>query len=126
MTWSNYLNSNKNCRSILCVTQLCNDMMYIQAVDMENKTKEGFQPGRGTKMLRTQIMLEPNQHQQLTAIARAENRSLSDLVRQLVDAELRAHKRRTLQAAVEKMANAYASDKELTAFTALDGEDFIA
>jgi hypothetical protein len=93
---------------------------------MENKTKERSQSQRVTKMLRTQIMLEPNQHQQLTAIAHEEHRSLSDLVRRLVDAELQAYKRRTLQAAVEKMANAYASDKELTAFTALDGEDFIA
>jgi hypothetical protein len=93
---------------------------------MDNKTKERFQPGGGAKMLRTQIMLEPNQRQQLTAIAHEENRSVSDLVRRLVDAEIRAHKRRILQAAVDKMANAYATDKELTAFTALDGEDFIA
>lgn len=77
-------------------------------------------------MLRTQILLEDDQHQQLTEIARQEKRSVSDLVRQIVDSGLRARKRSALQAAAERMAPIYSSDKELTAFTTLDGEDFLA
>src|SRR5687767_1474701 len=38
---------------------------------------------------RTQILLEPEQHQALLRIARAENRSMSDVVRDAVEHELK-------------------------------------
>lgn len=37
---------------------------------------------------RTQVLLEPHQHQELTRLAARENRSLSDLLREIVDKEL--------------------------------------
>ena len=36
------------------------------------------------KLHRTQIRLEPNQHERLTALAQRENRSLSDKVRDII------------------------------------------
>jgi CheY-like chemotaxis protein len=42
-----------------------------------------------TRMHRTQILLEPEQHQALTEIARREQRSLSDVVREMLQAQLK-------------------------------------
>ncbi len=41
-----------------------------------------------TRMLRTQILLEPEQHRALAELAQAETRSLSDLIRDLLKAQL--------------------------------------
>jgi predicted CopG family antitoxin len=41
-----------------------------------------------TRMHRTQILLEPEQHQALTEIARREKRSLSDVVREMLQVQL--------------------------------------
>lgn len=40
------------------------------------------------RMLRTQILLEPEQHQQLTELAQIEQRSMSDLIREMVRQQL--------------------------------------
>jgi hypothetical protein len=40
-------------------------------------------------------------------------------------ASAREHRRKRLQLAAEVMREEYAKDKELTIFTALDGEDFV-
>jgi predicted DNA-binding ribbon-helix-helix protein len=40
------------------------------------------------RLHRTQILLEPEQHRMLSKIAEAEQRSMSELVRELVDIEL--------------------------------------
>jgi predicted CopG family antitoxin len=42
-----------------------------------------------TRMHRTQILLEPEQHQALTEIARREQRSLSDVVREMLHDQLK-------------------------------------
>lgn len=42
-----------------------------------------------TRMHRTQILLEPEQHQALTEIARREQRSLSDVVREMLHEQLK-------------------------------------
>lgn len=44
------------------------------------------------KLYRTQILLEPEQHQELAAIARLEGRSISELIRQFVQNELEQRK----------------------------------
>lgn len=44
------------------------------------------------KLYRTQILLEPEQHQELSAIARREGRSISELVREFVQNELEQRK----------------------------------
>ncbi len=44
------------------------------------------------KLYRTQILLEPEQHQELSAIARREGRSISELVREFVQNQLEQRK----------------------------------
>jgi hypothetical protein len=73
---------------------------------------------------RTQVLLEPGQHDQLDRIAKREHRSLSDVVREMLHAQLTERKRREMTSAAQALLADYESDKELTAFIALDGEDF--
>ncbi len=44
------------------------------------------------KLYRTQILLEPEQHQELSAIAKREGRSISELIRDMVQNELEQRK----------------------------------
>jgi predicted DNA-binding protein len=77
-------------------------------------------------MQRTQILLEPEQHKALAEIARREKRSLSDIVREMLEKQLQARKKEELACAAQALLADYQGDLELTAFTALDGEDFDA
>jgi predicted DNA-binding ribbon-helix-helix protein len=72
---------------------------------------------------RTQLLLESEQHEELEEIARREHRSISDIVREMLDAQLAERKRREMVSAAQALLADYMSDKELTAFTALDAED---
>jgi len=72
---------------------------------------------------RTQILLEPDQRRKLARIAALEKRSLSDLVREMIDVQLAARKRREMEAAAQALLSDYQADKDLTAFTTLDSED---
>ena len=74
---------------------------------------------------RTQIMLERSQHQMLTSIAREENRSVSDLVREMIERELRYRQRRQIMLAARELQADYMTNPALTEFTALDGDDFL-
>jgi predicted CopG family antitoxin len=77
-------------------------------------------------MYRTQILLEQEQHKALKEIARRENRSLSDVVRQMLQKQLEERKNMELAVAAKALLPDYQSDSELTLFTALDAEDFHA
>ena len=77
-------------------------------------------------MHRTQILLDDDQHQVLTEIAREEKRSLSDVVREMVDKKIAERKLKTLAEAAAVLLEDYQTDSELTAFQALDGDDFHA
>jgi predicted DNA-binding protein len=77
-------------------------------------------------MYRTQILLEPEQHKALAEIARQEKRSLSDIVREMIQNQLEERKKQDLAAAAQALLADYQKDAELTAFTALDAEDFHA
>ncbi len=77
-------------------------------------------------MHRTQILLEQEQHKALTAIAQRENRSLSDVVREMLRKQLEERKKMELTAAARALLPDYQGDSELTAFNALDAEDFHA
>lgn len=77
-------------------------------------------------MYRTQILLEPEQHKILTEIARQEKRSLSDVVREMVDSQIARRRQIALAAAAQTLLADYQADPELTAFQALDGDDFHA
>jgi len=45
------------------------------------------------RMQRTQILLEPKQHQQLSQLAQSEKRSMSDVIREMLDAQLELRNR---------------------------------
>ncbi|MBN2548347.1 MAG: ribbon-helix-helix protein, CopG family [Anaerolineales bacterium] len=77
-------------------------------------------------MYRTQILLEPEQHKILTEIARQEKRSLSDVIREMVDKQVAERQRMRLAAAAQALLADYQTDPELTVFQALDGDDFHA
>lgn len=77
-------------------------------------------------MYRTQILLEPEQHQALKEIARQQNRSLSDIIREMVDKQIAVFKSLALTTAAQALLSDYQSDPELTAFQALNGDDFDA
>jgi len=74
---------------------------------------------------RTQILLEKSQHQMLTLIAEEERRSLSDVVREMIERELRYRQRRQMLLAARELQADYATNPELTEFTALDADDFL-
>jgi len=77
-------------------------------------------------MERTQIMLEPEQKQILKKIADREERSFSDLVREMLDEQIAEHQKSRLSAAAQALLHDYTEDEELTVFTALDSDDFHA
>jgi predicted DNA-binding ribbon-helix-helix protein len=77
-------------------------------------------------MERTQIMLETEQKQILMKIADQEERSFSELVREMLDAQIEQRQKSKLTAAAQALLVDYTTDEELLAFTALDGEDFHA
>lgn len=77
-------------------------------------------------MHRTQILLEPEKYKLLTEIARQERRSLSDLINELVDIQFDQRKQTALSAATQALLTDYRTDPELTAFQALNGDDFHA
>ncbi|MHB8779421.1 MAG: hypothetical protein ACYC6R_16940 [Anaerolineales bacterium] len=74
---------------------------------------------------RTQILLEKTQHQILTIIAEEENRSLSEVVREMIERELRYRQRRQILLAARELQADYKTDPSLTDFTALDSDDFL-
>jgi len=77
------------------------------------------------ELQRTQILLEKSQHQILTIIAEEEKRSLSDIVREMIERELRYRQRRQMALAARELQADYAADPNLTEFTALDADDFL-
>jgi len=109
---------------MLCniITQLNGTTGYTMLNEKTKQRKSLREP----KMQRTQILLDPIQHKQLADLAHHEKKSMSEVVRQMLDEFIRARKRRSLEKAAEFMAPAYETDKELTAFSALDGEDALA
>ena len=74
---------------------------------------------------RTQVLLEKSQHEILSQIAKEESRSLSEIVREMIERELRYRQRRQMMLAAQELQADYNTDPELTAFTSLDGDDFL-
>ncbi len=77
-------------------------------------------------LTRTQILLEPEQHKSLEEIAHREKRSMSDVIREMLDIQLAERKKQELALAAQALLADYKDDADLTAFTALDSEDFHA
>ncbi len=74
---------------------------------------------------RTQVLLEKSQHEILSRIAKEESRSLSEIVREMIKRELRYRQRRQMMLAAHELQADYNTDPELTAFSVLDGDDFL-
>lgn len=74
---------------------------------------------------RTQVLLEPRQYEQLTALAEAEGISLSALLRRMVSQALEIRRRQEMSRAAEKLMGDYYSDGELVGYSSLDGDPFI-
>lgn len=77
------------------------------------------------ELQRTQILLEKSQHQVLTLIAEEENRSISEIVREMIERELRFRQRRQMLLAARELQADYTTNPDLTEFTALDADDFL-
>ena len=77
------------------------------------------------ELQRTQLLLEKSQHEMLSKIAREESRSLSEIVREMIGRELRYRQRRQMMLAAQELQADYNTDPELTAFSALDGDEFL-
>lgn len=75
--------------------------------------------------VRKQIILEKDQSEQLRKIAVDEGISFSELVRNFLNAQLRVRIYNEMEIAADNLITDYATDKELTEMTVLDGEDII-
>ena len=79
-----------------------------------------------SQYVRTQLLLRPETRAELSDIARREERSLSDVVREMIRRELADRRKREMAKAAQVLLSDYQTDEELTAFTALDGDDVYA
>jgi hypothetical protein len=77
------------------------------------------------ELYRAQILLEKSQHETLTQIAQQESRSLSEVVREMIDRELRYRLRRQMMLAARELQADYNTNPDLTEFETLDGDDFL-
>ena len=77
------------------------------------------------ELYRTQVLLEKSQHEILSQIAKDESRSLSEIVREMIERELRYRQRRQMMLAAHDLQADYSTDPELTAFNVLDSDDFL-
>ena len=75
-------------------------------------------------LIRTQVLLQPDQLKSLTGIADQEGKSVSALLREWVDERLFARQQRRLAEAAKDLADIYYSDGDLVGYAALDGDDF--
>jgi hypothetical protein len=74
---------------------------------------------------RAQILLEKSQHEVLTMIADEESRSISEIVREMIDRELHYRQRRQMLLAARELQADYLTDSSLTEFTEIDSDDFL-
>lgn len=76
------------------------------------------------KSKRVQIILTEPQKQFLDEAAASEGVSVSALIRRIVDGYKNGMVEQKLVESARALYTAYENDEELTAFSALDGEDF--
>ena len=75
-------------------------------------------------LIRTQVLLEPEQLKALSLLAEEQGKSVSALLREWVAAGLHTQKQKRLADAALSLSEAYYSDGDLVGYAALDGEDF--
>ena len=74
--------------------------------------------------IKTQIFLRREQRNLLDMIAANEGRSLSEVVRQLLDTQLQQRRHTQMAEAARILKDDYENNAELMEFTVLDGEEF--
>ena len=80
---------------------------------------------KSTPYTRTQVLLEPQQAKLLAEIAAAEGKSLSNLLREMIDAALQQRRQQELTRAAEHMMDTYITDGEILGYSTLDRQDFL-
>jgi hypothetical protein len=75
-------------------------------------------------MIRTQIILKEGQRRAIQKLAQEQARSVSEIVRSMIDAQLRVENERRLRKAADSLRHDYLNDPELTAFSAIEGDAF--
>jgi hypothetical protein len=75
-------------------------------------------------MIRTQIILKEGQRRALEKLAQEQERSVSEVVRELLDAQLRVENERRLRDAARSLRDDYLKDPELTFYSAIEGDLF--
>lgn len=73
-------------------------------------------------MEKVQIFLEPEERAALEQLAKEAGLGISGMVQRLLRERIRQNQRANLRKSAKMMAGAYKTDKELTAFSDLDGE----
>jgi hypothetical protein len=84
---------------------------------------EGSMLAQKSVKKRFNIILDEPTQEYLIAAARERNISASELIRELINGMKQKESQRSLREAALSLYDAYTTDKELTEFTSLDGED---
>ncbi|RKX78277.1 MAG: hypothetical protein DRP60_05620 [Spirochaetes bacterium] len=74
-------------------------------------------------MVRAQIILEPTQKQALDKLAKETHTSLSAVIREMIDHQLRIREEDQLRKAALLLRQHYLKDNELTSFSSIEVED---
>lgn len=75
-------------------------------------------------LIRTQVLLEPEQLKALAKLADEQGTSVSAVLREWVAAGLHAQRQKRLAEAALSLSEAYYSDGDLVGYSSLDGDDF--
>lgn len=76
------------------------------------------------KLKRIQFLIPESQKEFLDAVAESEGLSFSALVREIFDEYQQRMAEKELEEAARSLYSEYETNEELTAFTAIDGDDF--
>jgi hypothetical protein len=80
---------------------------------------------KSTPYTRTQVLLEPEQVKLLAEIAAAEGKSLSSLLREMIDIAMKQRRQQELARAAEAMMDTYIVDGEILGYANMDTEDLL-
>lgn len=76
------------------------------------------------RVQRVQILLEPRQQAYLARVSKKSGRSISALLRELVDEKMNTSADVSLMRAARELQAMYQTDNELNAFSSLDAADW--
>ena len=71
-----------------------------------------------------QIVLKETQRRAIEKLAHEQAQSVSEIVRRMIDAQLRVENDRRLRKAADSLRDDYLNDPELRAFSSIEGDAF--